>query len=366
MKKQLRLQKEKAQLDDNVTTSSSGMKSDMLRDDDKGDNSSIATTTNIAATNNTTTTTQVPVKKEVKLITRVTELLKAGCGGGILAESSSMNEEFNHTRICMGLHSGLNILKSSVMTTAGNDGVDGNDDAEYDLLLHPGDMMTLRKCNGNLGIVLVPIEEKQSDGDDANMMKMKMKKTGNDVEAVIRDGDDSRKDNSENKDNDDNNNKIDNNDGKVISENDTVDAATELNARKGGDNTDNVGESKKDDKNKESNFSAENNEDKDKNNINDDSSSSNNNNSSRSSSKNNNEDVVVINNNELMETSKDKANIIKNIEVVVVKKKLRSEVQCFEAKVPRGEWTHLAFIATTTPNNRLTLYMVGKLVRIGM
>ena len=138
-------------------------------DDDKGDSSSIAATNTVVTTTSSTTnasiSTETPVKKEVKLITRVTELLKAGCGGGILAESTSINEEFNHTRICMGLHSGLNILKSSVMTTAdnkdSNDGADGNDDAEYDLLLHPGDMMTLRKCNGNLGIVLVPIEEKR-------------------------------------------------------------------------------------------------------------------------------------------------------------------------------------------------------------
>lgn len=319
-------------------------------DDDKGDSSSITATNTVATTTSSTTnasmTTQAPVKKEVKLITRVTELLKAGCGGGILAESTSINEEFNHTRICMGLHSGLNILKSSVMTTAdnkdSNDGADGNDDAEYDLLLHPGDMMTLRKCNGNLGIVLVPIEEKKID-DEVDRMMMK-KKMGDNVNAVKRDGVDSRKNNNESKDKGDDNNKADHKNGKVIGENDTIAVATELNTGKDGDNIDNIGESKKDDDS----------------NINDIISNNNNNNNISSNNKTNIDNGVTNNNEAIMETSKDKADNIKNIEVV--KKKLRSEVQCFEAKVPRGEWTHLAFIATTTPNNRFTLYMVCQLV----
>ena len=337
-------------------------------DDDKGDSSSIAATNTVVTTTSSTTnasiSTEAPVKKEVKLITRVTELLKAGCGGGILAESTSINEEFNHTRICMGLHSGLNILKSSVMTTAdnkdSNDGADGNDDAEYDLLLHPGDMMTLRKCNGNLGIVLVPIEEKKID-DEVDRMMMK-KKMGDNVDAVKRDGVDSRKNNSESKDKGDDNNKTDQKNGKVIGGNDTTIAvATGLNTGKDDDNTDDIGESKKDDDRKENNVSAKNNEVNIKDNINDISSNNNNNNNNISSNNRNNIENGVTNNNEnIMETSKDKADSIKNIEVV--KKKLRSEVQCFGAKVPRGEWTHLAFIATTTPNNRFTLYMVCQLV----
>ena len=344
---------------------------DMLTDDD--DNAATNTVvTTTSSTTNASINTQAPVKKEVKLITRVTELLKAGCGGGILAESTSINEEFNHTRICMGLHSGLNILKSSVMTTVdskdSNDGADGHDDAEYDLLLHPGDMMTLRKCNGNLGIVLVPIEEKKID-DDRMMMKKKM---GDNIDAVKRDGVDSRKNNDESKDKGDDNNKTDHKNGEVIGENDTTIAvATELNTGKDGNNTDNIGESKKDDDRKENSVSAKNDEVNIKDNINDISSNNNNNNNNNNSNNNDNSNISsnnrnniengVTNNNEnIIETSKNKADSIKNIEVM--KKKLRSEVQYFGAKVPRGEWTHLAFIATTTPNNRFTLYMVCQLV----
>lgn len=126
-------------------------------------------------------------KKEDSLFKRVGELLKAGCGSGVLAESTSTSkEEAVHSRICLSLGSGLSILRplstaagrsddrprsplsafSSAAdpaseVTNGSDHEDGElaeDDAEhhYDLLLRPQDLTRLARGCGKLGIVTIP------------------------------------------------------------------------------------------------------------------------------------------------------------------------------------------------------------------
>lgn len=128
-------------------------------------------------------------KKEDTLFKRVGELFKAGCGSGVLAESTSTSkEEAVHSRICLSLGSGLSILRphssgagksegrpasplSAFSSGAGpaSEAANGSDreadeeegaedDAEhyYDLLLRPQDLTRLARSYGKLGIVTVP------------------------------------------------------------------------------------------------------------------------------------------------------------------------------------------------------------------
>ena len=162
--------------------------------------------------------------KEIKLINRTSELLKAGCGGGILAESSSFTPEYNHNKICVGLYSGLSILKANI---PGKEST-----VPYDLILHPGDMKELSKYNGSIGIVLIPPSQGALE---------------------------------------------------------TVNSSLE-----GGEES---------------------------------------------------IDETLTN---MSKKAKNKTSVIK----------VKSEVHSFDVKVPREKWTHIAFVSSSIPNNRLTFYMV--------
>ena len=119
-------------------------------------------------------------RKDDGLFKRVGELLKAGCGAGVLAEASSRSAapgECSYTKICMSLGSGLSLLAaaedcsrpqsrgasaiaSPVSTRPGTAEVSigGHDeeDHHYDLLLRPQDLSRLAKSAGKIGVVAIP------------------------------------------------------------------------------------------------------------------------------------------------------------------------------------------------------------------
>lgn len=127
-------------------------------------------------------------KKEESLFKRASELLKAGCGAGVLAESTSTSkEELVHSRICLSLGSGLSVLRptrvdskaqhrpaSPLSTTTGivtssdagngsdlehendEDGVDEDGEHYYDLLLRSQDLNRLVRNSGKFGVVIIP------------------------------------------------------------------------------------------------------------------------------------------------------------------------------------------------------------------
>lgn len=132
------------------------------------------------------------VKKDEGLFKRVGELLKSGCGAGVLAEGTciSKGEVASHSRICLSLDSGLSLLVSSNAQQdaqqrplsrqsngsgngagtgrgGGHDSDAENDEAgaaaegdhedhHYDLLLRPQDMSRLARSSGKIGIVTIP------------------------------------------------------------------------------------------------------------------------------------------------------------------------------------------------------------------
>lgn len=103
--------------------------------------------------------------KEDKLQTRVTELLKAGCAGEVLAESTSCTADGNRTRICLSAFSGLSLLLVPVAPTEAPEVEELKPEEvkydfgvkeqrlRYDLLLHVKEVSHLLRCHGNVTIV---------------------------------------------------------------------------------------------------------------------------------------------------------------------------------------------------------------------
>lgn len=168
-------------------------------------------------------------KKEDSIFKRVGELLKAGSGTGILAESTSTNKEENvHTRICLSLGSGLSILRPQLR----GDGVDSRpgtaasgtsghgtgkeedggeedavaadttlfDDAEnhhYDLLLRPQELSRLVRNSGKIGIVTIPQTVRDLTGmNDAQLQSYARELDGDGDEAEALAGSSSKNSNS--------------------------------------------------------------------------------------------------------------------------------------------------------------------------
>lgn len=152
-----------------------------------------ATTGTATATGTAVSVSSVIPKKDDGLFKRVGELLKAGCGAGVLAESTcvSRNEIGGHSKICLSLDSGLSLLLADQAedslqrplsrqsngsgrggTASGgaesdperDEGAEGgagagegeSEDHHYDLLLRPQDMSRLVRCSGKIGIVTIP------------------------------------------------------------------------------------------------------------------------------------------------------------------------------------------------------------------
>lgn len=240
-------------------------------------------------------------KKSESLFRRMGELLKAGCGTGTLAESTSVSkEEAVRTRICLSLGSGLSVLRSyqdkvvsvdprpsSPMTTAvattpagfpsvheledevedeqtvdsenTNRGEGGEDKHHYNLLLRSQDLSRLMQNNGKIGIVTFP----QTVGELTGMSDAQL-------QAQVRE---------------------------------MEEAANQMPAKSG---------------------------------------------SSKS--------------NKLPKRKKASSGAVAASSVAAKKAgslvRLGVEARCFEVAVPRGKWTHIALVAAAVPTNKLTLYMV--------
>jgi hypothetical protein len=93
-----------------------------------------------------------------KLISRVTELLKSGCGVEILNESNSVNELTHRSHFCVAMYSGLNILFTNFKedTTVSNMFSTANlneKNHHFELLIQQKEMNEMLSMNGQLGFI---------------------------------------------------------------------------------------------------------------------------------------------------------------------------------------------------------------------
>jgi hypothetical protein len=274
-----------------------------------------------------------PSKKEENLFKRAGDLLKAGCGAGLLAESSSRSAaagERNYTKICLSLGSGLSLLLPTAapaleqrppsrpgtggMVSSGGDrpgspsspghggksaagtASDGEEDGEggdphqdeddhadrhYDLLMRPQDMARLARSAGNIGIVAIP----QTLGELTGLSDQQLQAL--DQQNAESDSADSSRPNSP-----------------ARASSPSMDSAH-------GGSKQHAGKHKKRSKTGKKGAGGG-------------------------------------------SASSKKASSLA---------RLGMEARSFEVAVPRGRWTHLALVATAYPQNRLTLYMVGQMYR---
>jgi hypothetical protein len=275
-------------------------------------------------------------KKDENLFKRAGDLLKAGCGAGLLAESSSRSAaagEHNFTKICLSLGSGLSLLLPAAAPaqeqrpasrpgtggkigsaggerpgspgspgrdarSAASAGSDAEEDGEggdshhgqhhgeeeeeedhadhhYDLLMRPQDMSRLARSAGNIGIVAIP----QTIGELTGMSDHQLQAL--DQQNAESDSADSSRPNSP-----------------------TREGSPSMDAMRAG--------------------------------------------SKKHASKHK----------KRSKTGKKGAGGGAASKKASSLARLGMEARSFEVAVPRGRWTHLALVATAYPQNRLTLYMV--------
>lgn len=97
-----------------------------------------------------------PENGERRLIERITELLKSGCGCEILNDSSSVNELHHRSHFCLAMYSGLSLLMEKEEDETSNmfsSVVKPEKDHHYELLISPKDMAKLLDMQGQLGFV---------------------------------------------------------------------------------------------------------------------------------------------------------------------------------------------------------------------
>ena len=272
-----------------------------------------------ATTAATTTTSSATAKKEggEGLFRRLGELFKAGCGSGVLAESTSRTsgEGMSHTKICLSLDSGLDLLLRAEPEQQqqqkggdsdaegggdgegeGDDEEDENEDFHYDLLLRPQDMRRLVGNSGKIGIVTIPQTVGELTGlDDAGLLRQALERSRSKASMLLQD-------------NNNNNNDSDDEGETSGSGTDTASAASASDRRK----------SKRKSKVKKKQQRA-----------------------SQSGGH---------------DTSTSAGATVKKASSLA---RVGMEARSFEVAVARGRWTHIALVATAVPNNRLTLYMVS-------
>jgi hypothetical protein len=252
-------------------------------------------------------------KKDDVLFKRVGEVLRAGCGTGVLAEATSRTPvaaESNYTKICLSLGSGLSLLldgggpsESRVgsraaspstgirPTTPGiaDSGGGQYDDAvredhHYDLLLRPQDMSRLARCAGKIGIVTIPHTLGELTGlGDYHLQQLEQQQQQHDHES---DSSGSSRPNSPSR----------------------VSSAASVSSSRSGATKE-----------------------------------------SRASTTRHKKDKRGAKKGGPGGGGAKKASSLA---------RLGMEARSFEVEVPRGRWTHLALVATAYPHNKLTLYMV--------
>lgn len=113
--------------------------------------------------------------KDVKIITRTSELFRSGCGSEILAEASTVNNDGNRSRLICSMFSGLSLLTmkfdeeslenggSPSQVNAANESDDDaeddkydKDDHHYDLLLSKAEFQRLSTYTGQVGLISAP------------------------------------------------------------------------------------------------------------------------------------------------------------------------------------------------------------------
>jgi hypothetical protein len=257
-------------------------------------------------------------KKDDAIFKRVGELLKAGCGTGVLAESTSRSAalgERNYTKICLSLGSGLSLLTPTAVhssaphsrplsravspsgdrpgtaaTASDGDGTadlshedfeveDDQHKHHYDLLMRPQDLTRLAHSAGKIGLVAIP----QTVGDLTGLNDydlQKMDKAGElQDEGDESEGTDGSRPNSPSK-------------------------ASVASTHSGESKRSKAGKHKRSKTKKGAGSGS---------------------------------------------STKKAASLVR----------VGMEARSFEVEVPRGRWTHLALVATALPQNKLTLYMVS-------
>jgi hypothetical protein len=104
-----------------------------------------------------------------KLISRVTELLKSGCGVEILNESNSVNELTHRSHFCVAMYSGLNILFTNFKedTTVSNMFSTANLNEKnhyFELLIQQKEMNEMMSMNGQLGFISAYFPSSENEG----------------------------------------------------------------------------------------------------------------------------------------------------------------------------------------------------------
>lgn len=117
-------------------------------------------------------------KEPVKLITRVTELFRTGCGAEVLSEGNTVNGDGNRCRVITSMFSGLNLLVAKYEEDSKDDeakvaksaeanadnGADKpaeeeeseEDKHHYELLMHKTELFRLLTFQGQIGLIVVP------------------------------------------------------------------------------------------------------------------------------------------------------------------------------------------------------------------
>ena len=105
-----------------------------------------------------------------KLITRVTDLLRSGCGVEILNESNTVNELIHRSHICVGMYSGLSLILEDT-TEDTSTGLFSAPKVEeknhyYELLIQPEELQKMAEMKGQLGFISASGNQENDSGEN--------------------------------------------------------------------------------------------------------------------------------------------------------------------------------------------------------
>ncbi len=125
--------------------------------------------------------------KQSKLVNRVTQVLKSGCGVEIVNESSTVNSFRHRTHIALAMFSGMNVIFGSLK----EEEVFGIEVEEknhyYELLINPDDLMKMLEMTGQVGFVAAAEVANTNSEANNSYAAEKKKKKKNDVKSLIND-----------------------------------------------------------------------------------------------------------------------------------------------------------------------------------
>jgi hypothetical protein len=126
--------------------------------------------------------------KQAKLVNRVTQVLKSGCGVEVVNESSTVNSFRHRSHIALAMFSGMNVIFGSLK----EEEVFGVEVEEknhyYELLINPDDLMKMLEMTGQVGFVdSAEVANANSEANNSDAADKKKKKKKNDVKSLIND-----------------------------------------------------------------------------------------------------------------------------------------------------------------------------------